>query len=127
VTWYTAHAITWVRFKAGAQDCFPVQEDLLLISADTPDVAFAKAESIARDRYVGDDEGSFRYDGRPAERVFGGIRRLIECRDESTHPGDGTEVTYQFLTVGTEQQLEALIANRDVVVHLHGEDEPEAS
>jgi hypothetical protein len=127
MTWYAAHTITWVRFKSGEQDRYPVHENLLLICADTSDAAFAKAESLARDRYVGDDSGSYRYDDRPAERIFGGIRRLIECAGQDAQPTDGTEVTYQFLQVDTEKQLEALIANRDVVVKLHGEEESDAS
>lgn len=126
MTWYTAYAISWIRFKDGEQDCFPLQEDLLLISAQTPEQAIQKAETIARDRYEGDDNGSFRCDGRPAERHFVGIRRLIQCDDPTEQPTDGTEVTYQFLQVNSRDQLDALLANRDVVVELQGDDEPEA-
>jgi hypothetical protein len=126
MTWYTAHVIMWMRFKDGRQDCFPVEENLVLICAESPDIALKKAAEIAKADYAGDDNSSLRYDKRPCDRVFGGIRRLIECVDSSDQPADGTEVTYQFLKVDSQEQLDALVASRDVVVTVHGEDQPDS-
>jgi Domain of unknown function (DUF4288) len=122
--WYVAHAVMWLRFKDGTQDYVPIEENLLLISAATGDEALAKAGKVAQERYGGDDSNSLRCDGRPAERVFGGIRRLIECEDSDQQPSDGTEVTYQFLVVESKKELDALLADRDVVVTLSGDTEP---
>lgn len=113
MTWYTAHLVTWFRFKEGPQQYFPVQENLVLIEAASPDEARAKALAKGRE-YEGDSDGSLRCDDRPATLVFGGIRRLIECDDSDQRPRDCTEVSYQDFVLETHADLQRMIAGEEV-------------
>src|SRR6267154_5236373 len=92
-TWYAAHIVMYVEFKEAEQKAFPVWENIVLLSADSEDEAFAKAESKGRES-AGDDGGTFRWAGKPASWVFGGIRKLTLCENPEERPGDGTEVSY---------------------------------
>jgi hypothetical protein len=53
MAWYTAHLVTWFRFKEGPQDCFPVQENLVLIQA-------ASAEEVSYQDFVVETEADLR-------------------------------------------------------------------
>src|SRR3989442_6952758 len=68
-TWYAAHIVMYVTFKDGAQDHYPVWENIVLIEAPTEDEAFSKAEVIVR-AGEGDSDGSFRSNDRPATCNF---------------------------------------------------------
>jgi hypothetical protein len=117
MSWFAAHLVLYVRFKERRQDKFPVWENVVLIKADSEDEAFTKAEQRGRDD-EGDDEGSFRWGGRPAEWVFAGVRKLTACQDQDKRPGDGTEVTYTEMQLDSEQAVRKLAAGQPVSVHL---------
>jgi hypothetical protein len=123
--WFTAHVIMWLRFKEGPQDYFPAEEDLLLVSAPDGASALREAERLARERYAGDDGGSLRCDGRPAERMFGSIRHLIRCQDEEEKPDHGTELSYQYVLAQSRDALDALIAGQDAPVLLKQKNDPD--
>jgi hypothetical protein len=118
MTWYAAHLVFYVRFKRRRQTHFPVWENIVLIRARTLDEAFAKAEQRGRDDPCMDPDDSFRWGGRPAEWVFGGVRKLTTCVDKDQRPTDGTEVTYLELKVRSRADLEKLIAAEPVAVRL---------
>ena len=79
--------------------------------------AFAKAEERGRQE-AGDEDGSFRWGGQPAEWVFAGVRKLTACEDEEKRPGDGTEVSFVEMEVGSLEELEQLVEGRAVAVRL---------
>jgi hypothetical protein len=101
------------RFKDGKQDKFPIWENVLLVTAESPDEAEQKAIRRARED-EGDSSGSYTYDGRPATWVVAGIRKLIECQNAETPPADGTEVTYSVFEADSEETVEKLTSG-DVV------------
>jgi hypothetical protein len=90
--WYAAHLVLYVKLKAGAQRPFPVWENIVLLRARSEEEALAKAEQRGRAE-AGDDDGTFRWNGKPAEWVFAGVRKLTLCEDSEDRPGDGTEVS----------------------------------
>jgi Domain of unknown function (DUF4288) len=113
MTWYAAHIILWVKFKGRGQDHFPVWENIVLIEAESEAEAFTKAEVHGRAQ-EGDEDGHFRWDGKPARWVFAGVRKLTECVFPEERPGDGTEVTYSQLDLKSEADVNALAAGKPV-------------
>ncbi len=111
--WYSAHLILYVKLKDQPQRSFTVWENIVLIKAPTEEDAFAKATRRGQQE-EGDDDGSFRWEGKPARWVFAGIRKLTLCDDPEQRPGDGTEVSYLELEVDSEQALSKLVRG-DVV------------
>lgn len=107
MSWYSAHIIMFVELKAGAQDRFPVWENVVLIRAETEDEAFEKAERHGR-LDEGDDGGSFRWGKQPARWVFAGVRKLTACPMLSDQPDDGTEVTYNELELSSREDVTRL-------------------
>lgn len=115
MAWYAAHAIMYVKFKDGVQDKYPFWENIILIEAGTDEEAFAKAEARARED-EGDSQGSFTHEGRAAEWVFAGIRRLVNCTDPFEPPTDGTEITYLEMEVESEDCFEKILKGEAVKV-----------
>jgi hypothetical protein len=109
MSWYAAHIVMAVKLKMGGQTQLPVWENIVLIESDSEQKAFAKAESIGRQE-EGDDEGSFRWGGRPATWIFAGVRKLTECPTVDARPGDGSEITYNELEFDSLQALEQYVA-----------------
>ena len=100
--WFSAHAILYARFKAGAQSEYPVWENVYLIEAPSSEAALAAANERARND-EGDSSGTFTWNGKPAEWVFAGIRKLISVSHAGveTQPRHGDELTYSEHVVGT--------------------------
>jgi len=129
MTWYAAHLIQYVRFLDGIQDRYPCYDNVVLIEASSVANAVADAEEIGRTAYGADSGTGFTWDNRPAEWVFAGLRKLIECEDAGVsapdapdrydaafRPGHGTEVTYSEIEVQTRQELIDLVAGQPVHV-----------
>jgi hypothetical protein len=130
MTWYAAHLLFYVKFKNRRQTYYPVWENIVLISARTLDEAFAKAEKRAMEDPCMEPDDTFTWGGKPAEWVFGGIRKLTTCVDEDKRPADGTEVTYLEYGIASKQDLEKLINSEHVPLVLRDgfpEDEPAES
>jgi len=117
MSWFTAHLVLYVKFKDRTQKRFPVWENLILVRADSEDEAFAKAEARGREE-EGDDDGSFRWDGEPATWVFAGVRKVTACDDPGRRPGDGTEVSYIEMELGSEEAVRRLSEGESVTVRL---------
>src|SRR5437868_5310554 len=116
--WFAAHLILYVRLKEHAQKTIPVWENIVLVRATSEEEAFEKAEQRGR-ADEGDDGGSFRWKGKPAEWVFAGVRKLTLCESPEERPGDGTEVSYTELLVSSEQEVKKLVAGQSVDVRIH--------
>ncbi len=114
-TWYSAHIIMFVECKKGIQTNFPIWENIVLIEADSADLAFEKAETRGR-MGEGDSDGSFRWKDQPARWVFAGVRKLTECDNLHDRPGDGTEVTYNELEVDSRAAIDRLVAGDSILV-----------
>ncbi len=119
-SWYAAHLILYVRLKEGPQRKYPVWENIVLIKARTDEEAFAKAEKRGQEE-AGDDDGTFRWGGKPARWVFAGVRKVTLCEDPESRPDDGTEVSYTELEVDSEQAVRKLVAGQPVAVKVKDE------
>ena len=115
MTWFVAHVVMSVRFKDGGQDRFPVWENIILIEARTESEAWEKA--IVRGKEdAGDSNNTFTWDGRAAEWIYSGIRKIVISDYLGARPESGTEVTYSEFEVATAEDLESLVAGRSVKV-----------
>lgn len=114
--WYAAHLIMVAKFKDKCQDKYPIWENVILLSANSDDEALSKAEKRGKEDESG-SESEFLWEGRPAIWTFVGVRKLIECVDTDTRPGDGTEITYSELELGSEDALAKLVAGEPVIVN----------
>ncbi len=114
--WFAASAIMYVRFKNGAQDSYPIWENVLLVEADSA----AQAEQLASERAQrdeGDSEGSFRWEERAADWIFAGIRKVVAVAHEGEGElGSGDEITYSQFRVSSESELKRLVAGEEVEV-----------
>jgi hypothetical protein len=111
--WYAAHVILHVRFLQGRQSQYPVWENVYLVCARGPKDAQRRAETIAR-KLTATTDPSFSWDGRPAQWVFSGIRKLVAVDHVSSSGvlGNGDELTYSEFTVPNKAQLRRLVAGR---------------
>lgn len=116
MSWFAGHLVLYVKFKDQPQDRFPVWENIVLIRADSEDEAFAKAEQ--RGRADAEDDCTFRWGNRPARWVFAGVRKLTACQDPEKRPGDGTEVSFVELELGSEAAIRKLLDGESVSVKL---------
>lgn len=121
MSWYAAHIIMYVKLKADSQRRFPIWENIVLLEAQNPETALQKAEQHGR-LGEGDADGSFTWGGKPATWVFAGVRKLLQCEDQQTRPGDGTEITYSELEVKSEADALALGAGRPVPMRYSDDD-----
>lgn len=111
--WYAASAIMYVRFKDGGQEHFPVWENVLLIEASNDEEAEVKArERAAADE--GDSGGTFTWEGRPAEWVFAGIRKVLTVAHEIDRLGHGDEVTFSEFRLPDQASVHRLAAGEEV-------------
>lgn len=128
MAWFAAHCVSIVRFDdEEEQDSFPVEENVLLVEADSVEMAQAKAQALGAENYDGDEVD---WDGRQGTYVFVGVRKLVECEDAATvarpapppgtrwTPGDGTELTYSYFEIDGEEELSELMAGESVVLSL---------
>lgn len=120
--WYAASVILFVRLKSGRQRVYPVWENVYLVRAASPQAAYAEAEKRGRADAAPDE--TMRWKGKPAEFVFGGIRKLLECSPDPALPGEatvtkvhsGVEATYSSFLVKSRTDLEKLINGKPVTV-----------
>ena len=111
--WYAAHIIMYVKFKDVTQTKYPVWENLYLIEAENDNDALEKAKLLGKED-EGDSDGTFRWDDKPAEWVFGGIRKIIKCDNYHEKPVPGTELSYSEFLVNNEDDLNRLIKGDSV-------------
>jgi len=113
--WYAAHVVLFVQLKDQPRGRCTAWENIVLIKADSEEQAFEKAEHRGREE-AGDDDGTFRWNGKPARWVFAGIRKLTACEDAERRPGDGTEISYVEMQLESEQSVYKLVRGDPVKV-----------
>lgn len=113
--WYAAHIIMYTKFKDGNQDKFPVWENIVLITANSPKEAYQQAELQAK-KEEGDSQNTYCYDDRPATWVFAGIRKLVDCEGDNLILSSGVEISYSTLEVDNAVDLNRLVNGESVVV-----------
>ena len=113
--WIAAHLVMYVKLKERPQEGFPVWENIVLIKADSEKEAFVKAGRRGKEE-AGDEDGSFRWDGKPAAWVFAGVRKLTACEDPDRRPGDGTEISYTKMLLDSEQAVQKLVKGDPVAL-----------
>ncbi len=117
--WYCAHAILYWNYvgECKPDDDVLIWEHLYLIEADDAADAHVKAQRRAIEDESTDD--SFTLNDRPARLKFAGVRKVVECQNTYvTHddPIDGTELSYNTLTVKNLDDLKLLFAGEPVQV-----------
>jgi hypothetical protein len=119
MTWYAAHLIEYFKFQTHEQTNFPVWESIILVNTVDATSAYDIALNIGQKRY-GNDDSIWHVDDHAADKVFLGIRTIIECDiDEITGlPSSGTEITYIKMQVKTEDDLQKLMRGEEVVITL---------
>jgi hypothetical protein len=117
MSWFAAHLVMYIKLKDRHQDRFPLWENVVLIKADSEDEAFEKATRRGHDE-EGDEEGSLRWGGRPAQWVFAGVRKLTSCEDAEKRPNDGTEVTFIQMEVDSTEAIAQLVGGEPMSVRL---------
>jgi hypothetical protein len=117
MSWHCAHAILYVKFKDGRQDSYPVWENIYRVEAENGKEAHAKAVKIAS-AAAGDSDASFRWNHRPAEWVFAGIRKIVVVSHENLGGklANGDELTYSELTLSNEATLRKLVNGEPVTL-----------
>lgn len=123
--WFSAHIVTYIKYKKGIQDIIPIWENICLIEAESVDEAYKKAEDVGK-RYEGDSNGTLIWENTPSMMIFGGVRKLIECQNSpeelianpfnSNCPIDGAELSYSQFFVKDEAMLNKLICGEPTEV-----------
>lgn len=113
MAWYAASLICYVQFKDGNQHVYPVWENVVLVHGNDDADAQRKSMSIGQ-RYQGDSQGTFTWEGRPAKWVFVGLRKLMQCDGHEDRPNDGTEITFSQFELANESDLQKLAAGETV-------------
>jgi hypothetical protein len=108
--WYAVSVIMYVEFKDSHQNNYPVWENVYLVSAESAEEAFEKAEGFGREQQ-GDSEGTFTWEDRPARWVFAGVRKVIKCDER---PDDGIEITYSQFLLKDKKSLDKLVNGETV-------------
>lgn len=125
--WWAVHFILVMehikRKKSGPR--YLVYENVYLVRARTGTEAHRKGEVIARQEVIPDD--SLRWNGSPARWVYGGIRKVISCAENTRRPSDGAggdvhalqdgdEATYSAFTVSDRASLRRLVRGDSATV-----------
>ncbi|MBZ4419651.1 DUF4288 domain-containing protein [Myxococcus sp. RHSTA-1-4] len=119
--WFAASVIMYFRLKSGRQRTFPIQENVFLIFARDFDEARIRAEELGR---AEESQEGTRWNGKPVEVVFGGVRKVVSCAADPAVPGssdvtklyDGVEATYSSFLVKSRAELDALIQGKPATV-----------
>ncbi|WMJ70563.1 DUF4288 domain-containing protein [Stenotrophomonas sp. 24(2023)] len=116
--WYCAHAIFYYRYDG--QDSYPVHENVYLISAPAEEQAMRAAAAIAAEYEQLGGDSQLEIDGRKAEYVFAGVRKLISIEsgveDFGVDAASGVEVTYSAFDVESLADVLSLASGDPVAV-----------
>jgi hypothetical protein len=113
--WYAAHLIQYFKHRKGKQKSYCVWENIVLVRAANFEEARAKAEQIGKQEEAYDDK-SLTIGGHPAKLVFAGVRKVVECVDPESRPGEGTEVSYTEMELPSETAIRKLVGGEPVSV-----------
>jgi hypothetical protein len=126
MTWYAAHLVEYFKVLEGPQTSFLCYERVVLIDAKNEERATAEAERLGRVHAEKEHDLDLEERGhprRPAQGVFAGVRKLVECQHtspeiSSSRPStrSGTEITYSRFVVDTEEAAQSLAQGEAVTV-----------
>lgn len=123
---YAAHVVMRVVLIDEPQVNFPVWENVVLVESVNPEEAERVARQFGLDA-EGTAEGSMTWEGKKAELVFAGIRRLTSCVDLTNYAnlegseakaGNGTEITYFQFTMKSRSDFDDFLAGQEVELKL---------
>lgn len=120
MTWYAASIIIGIRSHQQGDAPLLVHENVVLIEAATPKEAIAKASDIGKVEAALDD--GLTINGRPANRVFAGVRKVINISNPDSldldrdRPTSGSEITYSVFQVENESALRKLAEGEKVEI-----------
>lgn len=97
-------------------DIGEVWENLIMINADSVTSAYEKAMKLGA-QLGGDSRGSMRWNGRPAESIFLGVKDMGLIHDDI---GDGCEILYRSRRQ-TLRKAKAAIVSRDSLTEVEEE------
>ncbi len=110
------------------QDKYPIWENIVLVEAELGEKALREADRIGKSYYDDtenpDEEQT--WEGRPADWVFAGTRKVIEITETVSsmeeegepwiRPGRGTEISYSQMEVDSEEGLLKLVDGDPVII-----------
>jgi len=110
--------------KNEKQIIFPVYENFTLFHAENREEAWRKA--IREGKKYEQIDDNLRLDGKPAYRKYEGIRKVIEIIDDEFDlkiPLDGLEISYSYMELSSEENIQDLAKGRRVTVEYIDMDE----
>lgn len=120
MTWFAASLIVSIRPIIPDESPITVFENVILIEAENPKDAAAKARVFATEE-PGADEG-LTVNGKPARTTVEGIRKLVTVSNVWPHdqeidrPTTGTEITYSKFELKNDQALLDIVAGKQVEI-----------
>ena len=115
--WYVASIIVSYRLKKGKQNIFPVYENFTLFHSKNREEAWGKAKNYGK-WYAGIDD-KLEINGKPAYTKFEGIRKVVEIIDDEFDLKillDGLEISYSYMELTNENDIEDLAKGRRVIL-----------
>jgi hypothetical protein len=124
MAWYAVSAVLYFKLReVPEQEEFFVWENVYLVNAASFDEARGRGEAIGR-AAGNEKDDSLRWNGRPADLTFAGIRKVISCAPnvetteslpaETIH--EGVEATYSCFTVHGKAALDELVSGAPVTL-----------
>lgn len=114
MTWYTAHIAMYCKFINGEQSTFLVDENVVLIKADTVEMAHEKATKYGLKHEISD---STTLHDRPVDIVFAGVRKIVTFDEPDAEPADGIEISYSTFEMKDQKSFEKFIKGKSVSVN----------
>jgi len=122
--WFVVSIIISYRLKEGKQEVFPIHENFTLFHAKNRKEVWEKAIKYGKEYAMIDDE--LEINGKPAYTKYEGIRKVIEIIDNDfslKKPIDGLEISYSYMEVNSEEDIQKLAKGKAVVVNYIDMDE----
>lgn len=112
MSWYAASIVSYVKFKDGNQDEYPIWENVVLIKASSDEDAFEKAKCIGKES----DGDAFIWEDRPAVWQYAGIRKIlsVDTNNEDASIGDGLEITYSQMLLKNKTDLDKFVEGDEI-------------
>ncbi len=109
MTWFAASIVIGMR-RRDREGVISIYENVFLVEANSVEEAIALAEEEGKEEAAVDDD-NFRINDHPAERLFAGIRKLIEITNAvgstaEDPPRSGAEISCSKFEVSDEETLQ---------------------
>jgi len=119
--WYSVSVILFFRLRSGPAKQIRAMENVYLVKARSEKDARRYGEECGRAEAI---ENGVELDGKPADLVFGGVRKVVSCASNPKRRGqsevfrmhNGVEATYSTFIVQGEKELSKLLRGDPVAV-----------